>query len=212
MLFGCSSEKNTWTSKSYHNLTAHYNGYYYAYDEISKIESTIQQNNIDDYNRILRLFPTFDSSMSKGYENEIQETVKMASIAIQRHPNSKWVDDAYILVGKARMYSLDWGNAIETFKFVNGKSENPDARHLAIINLIRTFIEHKEYNNAKAAIDYLGKEKLSKTNRKQYYLIKAYFHQVQEDYDNMVRSLTLASPLLKKQYRSGRIYFIVCQV
>jgi tetratricopeptide (TPR) repeat protein len=212
MLFGCSSEKNTWTSKSYHNLTAHYNGYYYAYDEISKIESTIQQNNIDDYNRILRLFPTFDSSMAKGYENEIQETVKMASIAIQRHPNSKWVDDAYILVGKARMYSLDWGNAIETFKFVNGKSENPDARHLAIINLIRTFTEHKEYNNAQAAIDYLGKEKLSKTNRKQFYLIKAYFHQVQEDYDNMVRSLTLASPLLKKPDRSGRIYFIIGQV
>lgn len=212
LLCSCSYEKNTWTSKSYHNLTAHYNGYYYALDEIKKIEGTIQKSNFDDYNRILRLFPTFDSSMAKGYEKEAAEAIKMASIAIQRHPNSKWVDDAYILVGKARMYSLDWGNAIETFKYVNGKSEDPNARHLAIINLIRTFTEHKEYNNAQAAIDYLAKEKLNKKNLKDFYLIKAYFHQVQEDYDNMVRSLTLASPLLKKSDRAGRIYFIIGQV
>ncbi len=209
---GCSSDKNTWTSKSYHNLTAHYNGYYYALDEITKIEASIQKSNVDDYNKILRLFPTFDSSMAKGYDKEAQEAVKMASIAIQRHPNSKWIDDAYILVGKARMYSLDWGNAIETFKYVNGKSKDPHARHSAIINLIRTFTEHKEYNNAQAAIDYLAKEKLNKKNLKEFYLIKAYFHQTQEDYDNMVRSLTSASPLLKKSDRSGRIYFIIGQV
>lgn len=212
ILFGCSSEKNTWTAKSYHNLTAHYNGYYYALDEINKIEASILASNLDDYNRILRLFPSFDSSMAKGYDKEAQEAIKMASIAIQRHPNSKWVDDAYILVGKARMYTLDWGNAIETFKYVNGKSEDPHARHKAIINLIRTFVEHQEFNNAQAAIDYLAKEKLSKTNAKDFYLIKAYFHQTQEDYDNMVRSLTMASPLLKKSDRSGRIYFIIGQV
>lgn len=212
LILGCSSERKNWTSKTYHNLTAHYNGYFYADVEIKKIEDAILAANIDDYNRILRLFPTFDSTLAKSYEKEVEEAIKMASIAIQRHPNSKWVDDAYILVGKARLYSLDWGNAIETFKYVNGKSEDPDARHRAIITLIRTFTEHKEYNNAQAAIDFLLKEKLSKKNLKDLYLEKAYFHQVQEDYDNMVRSLTAASPLLKKSDRSGRVYFIIGQV
>lgn len=212
LILGCSSERNTWTSKTYHNLTAHYNGYFYADVEIKKIEGAILTANIDDYNRILRIFPTFDSSLAKGYEKEVEEAIKMASISIQRHPNSKWVDDAYILVGKARMYSLDWGNAIETFKYVNGKSKDPNTRHRAIITLIRTFTEHKEYNNAQAAIDFLLKEKLSKNNLKDLYLEKAYFHQVQEDYDHMVRSLASASPLLKKGDRSGRIYFILGQV
>jgi len=212
VLLGCSYQRNTWTSKTYHNLTAHYNGYFYAEVEIKKVEEAILTANIDDYNRILRLFPTFDSTLAKGYEKEVEEAIKMASISIQRHPNSKWVDDAYILVGKARLYSLDWGNAIETFKYVNGKSEDPATRHRAIINLIRTFTEHKEYNNAQSAIDFLLKEKLSKKNRKDLYLEMAYFHQVQEDYDKMVRSLTAASPLLKKSDRSGRIYFIIGQV
>lgn len=212
LLAGCSSERNTWTSKTYHNLTAHYNGYFYADVEIKKIEDAIRAANVDDYGRILRLFPTFDSALAKSYEAQVEEAIKMASISIQRHPNSKWVDDAYILVGKARMYSLDWGNAIETFKYVNTKSEDPDARHRAIINLIRTFTEHREYNNAQAAIDYLMKQDLNKRNRKDLLLEKAYFHQVQEDYDNMVRSLTEATPLLKKSDRSGRIFFILGQV
>lgn len=212
LLSGCSSERNTWTSKAYHNLTAHYNGYYYADMEIRKIEDAIREAHIDDYSRILRLFPTFDSTLAKSYEANVEEAIKMASISIQRHPNSKWVDDAYILVGKARLYSLDWGNAIETFKYVNTKSEDPNARHSAIINLIRTFTEHNEYNNAQAAIDYLLKQDLNKRNRKDLFLEMGYFYQVQEDYDNMVRSLTQATPLLKKSDRTGRIFFILGQV
>lgn len=212
LALSCSSERNTWTSKAYHNTTAHFNGYWYANEEIRKIEETIRKSHVDDYNRILRLYPAFDSTMAKGFDKEIQEAIKMASIAIQRHPNSKWVDDAYILVGKARMYSLDWGNAIQTFKHVNTKSKDKDARHSAIISLIRTYIEHKEFNNAKAAIDYLAKVDLSKTNLKKYNLEKAYYFQLMNDHDNMVRSLTAADPLLKKQDRRGRIYFIIAQV
>jgi tetratricopeptide (TPR) repeat protein len=208
----CSSEKNTWTSKAYHNTTAHFNGYFYANEEIKKIESTIAGSQVDDYNRILRLFPTFDTALAKGYDKEVQEAVKMASLAIQRHPNSKWVDDAYILVGKARHYSMDWGNAIQTYKHVNTKSKDKDARHLAIINLIRTYTEHKEYNNAKAAIDFLEKAKMNRVNKKKFNLEKAYYYQMVNDLDKMVRSLTIADPLLKRNDSRGRIYFIVGQV
>lgn len=212
LLLACSPELNTWTSKAYHNTTAYFNGYYYANEEISKVEDVILKNHTDDYNRILRLFPSFDSALAKSFEAEIEETIKMASIAIQRHPNSKWVDDAYILVGKARMYNLDWGNAIETFKYVNTHSDDRNAKHLAIINLTRTYIEHREMNNALAAIDYLGKAKLNKSNKKKFLLEKAYYYQLQEDYDNMVRSLTAVDHLLKKRDRRGRIYFIIGQV
>lgn len=212
LLNHCSSERNTVTSKLYHNTTAHYNGYFYAKEEIKKIEKTIWSGQIDDYNKILRLYPALDSSQAKGYDKEIQETVKMASLAIQRHPNSKWVDDCYLLVGKARLYSLDWGNAIQTFKFVNTKSKAPESRQAAIINLVRTFTEHKEYNNAQAAIDFVQKEEMDKTNRKNLLLEKAYFYQMQGDFDNMIRNLSEAAPLLKKRDKPGRIYFIIGQV
>lgn len=212
LFLSCSPERNTWTSKAYHNTTAHFNGYYYALAEIEKVEDVILTSHTDDYNRILRLYPTFDSTLAKGFEKEVEEAVKMASVAVERHSNSKWVDDAYILIGKARMYSLDWGNAIQTFKYVNTHSKDKDAKHMAIINLIRTYVEHKEMNNALAAIDYLEKANLSKTNKKKFFLEKAYYHQLLENYDQMVRNLTAADRLLKKKDRRGRIYFIIGQV
>lgn len=210
--WACSSESTGWTSQAYHNTTAHYNGYYYAREEVRKIEETLWSSLNDDYGRILRLYPRVDSSLAQGYDKEVQEAIKMASIAIQRHPNSKWVDDAYILVGKARLYSLDWGNAIQTLKFVNTKSKDTHARHQAIIQLVRTFTEHREYNSGQAAIDFVEKEKLNKANQKSLLLQKAYFYQEQGDYDNVVRNLTQVAPLLTRKDRPGRIYFIIGQV
>lgn len=208
----CSSERNTWTSKAYHNATAHYNGYFYAKEEIREIENTLWESLTDDYNKILRLYPKLDTAVASGYDEQVQEAIKMASIAIQRHPNSKWVDDCYILVAKARLYSLDWGNAIQTLKYVNSKSKDANAKHEAIIQLVRTFTEYKEFNNGQAAIDFVEKEKLTKANRKKLLIEKAYFYQEQEDYDRMVRNLTEVAPLLKKRDKPGRIYFIIGQV
>lgn len=212
VLAGCSSQSNTTTSKAFHNTTAHFNGYWYAKEEITKIEKDNLKAHVDDYNDILLLYPPLDSTRAKGYDKEIQEAIKMASLAIQRHPNSKWVDDSYILVGKARLLSLDWGNAIQTFKFVNTKSKDPHARHEAIIQLARTFTEHGEYNNAIAAFDFLEKEPLNKINQKNFYLQRAHYYQRRENYDYMVRNLTKAIPLLKKKDRRGRVYFIIGQV
>lgn len=212
VLSACSPHSNSWTSKLYHNTTAHFNGYYYANQEIRAIEKAILANHVDDYNRILRLYPTFDSTLAESYQNEAEEAIKMASIAIERHPNSKWVDDAYMLVGKARLYTVDWGNAIQTFKYINTRSKDRNTKHLAIINLIRTYTEHGEFSNARAAIDYLEKAKLSRANHKAFLLEKAYFHQLTGDYDRMVRNLTAADNLLKKRDRKGRIYFIIGQV
>lgn len=212
IFLSCSPE--TWTGQAFHNTTAHYNGYFYAREEISRIEKIIRQNHQDDYNQILWLFPRLDSLKAKAYDKEIQEAVKMASISIQRHPGSKWMDDAYLLVGKARLYSFDWGNAVQTFKYVNNPKVTKDInmRHAALIWLLRTYTEHKEYNNAEAVIDYLLKEKLNRTNRKNFLLNKAYYHQVRNNYDGMIRALSEAEPLLSRKDRPGRIYFIMGQV
>ncbi|HZI24784.1 MAG TPA: tetratricopeptide repeat protein, partial [Chryseolinea sp.] len=180
--------------------------------EVRKIENTLWESLIDDYNKILRLYPELDTALAKSYDKEVQEAIKMASIAIQRHPNSKWVDDCYILVAKARLYSMDWGNAVQTLKWVNSKSKDPNAKHKAIIQLIRTFTEHEEFNNGQAAIDFVEKEKLTRSNRKNLLIEKAYFYQEQEDYDRMVRNLSEVAPLLKKKDKPGRIYFIIGQV
>lgn len=212
LLDGCSAERKNILSKTYHNTTARYNAYFYAKKRIKEIEAILKENIDNDYNRILRIYPEIDSTLATTYQDKIDDCIKKASIAIQRHKNSKWVDDSYIFIGMARLYSLDYVNAIETFKFVNTESEDDNARHEALIRLLRTFVDYQEFENAVAVEDYIKKEKLNKQNQKLLYLNQAHHYQVKEDFDKMVANLVLAAPLLKRKDGKGRIYFIIGQI
>jgi tetratricopeptide (TPR) repeat protein len=212
-LAGCSLEQTTVTSNFYHNLTAHYNGYYYAREKAVEVEKVILKSLDDDPTQILRLYPQLDTVLAKSYKKDTEEIIKMASISIQRHPNSKWVDNNYVMVGLARLFACDYQNAILTFKFVNTKSPSYDTRHTALIYLIRTFVEQGDMERAEEVFRFLEKEKLlSKQNAKKLYLEKAYFYQIKNDYNKMVQNLSLADSLLTRQDRKGRIYFIIGQV
>jgi len=212
VLVSCGVEQTSVTSNIFHNTTAHFNGYFYAKEKAAEVEKTILKSLDDDHNLILRLYPKLDTVLAKSYQKETEEIIKMASISIQRHPNSKWVFENYILVGRARMYDCEFVDAIQTLKFVNTKSNNSNLRHQALIYLVRTFTEHEEYDKAEEAFLFLEKENLNRINRKNLFLEKAYYYQVRNDYDKMVRNLTKADSLLTKTDRKARIYFIIGQV
>ncbi len=211
LISGCSSEKNTTLSKSFHNLASHYNAYYYARENIRQVEYKIDESLKNDYDEILPILSPFDSILGKSYQEEIDETIKMASIGIQRHPGSRWVDDSYLLIGLARMYSSDFVNAITTFKYINTKSENTNTRHRSLIYLLRAFTEYKEYNNAISVIDYLNKQELNQENKKLFYIYTAYYHQVRGDLDKMLTSMVNAAPILSRNDGRGKFYFILGQ-
>lgn len=200
------------TSNFFHNVTARYNGYYYANFHATEVQKQIQKSLDDDHNQILRLYPKLDTVLAKSYKKDTDEIIKMASISIQRHPNSKWVDNNYVKVGLARLYACDFQNAILTFKFVNTKSRDLNLRHEALLYLVRTFTEMGDYDRAEEAFHFLEKEKLAKVNAKNLFLEKAYYYQVRGDYNNMVNNLSKADTLLSRKDRKGRIYFIVGQV
>jgi tetratricopeptide (TPR) repeat protein len=211
MLHACSSESTGPLSKAFHNTTAHYNSYFIGLERIKEVEESIWKALKPDYNHILKIYPPLDSTMAVTYKAELEDCIKKASIVIQYHKNSKWVDDSYNLIGQARMYGYDFPNAITTFKYVNTKGEDVNAKHWAIVNLMRTFIENGELANANEASDYLESEILNKNNLKHLYLTRAYYYQVIDDKDKMVRNLVLSDPLLSRNERA-RYYFIIGQV
>ena len=159
-------------NSGYHDLTAHYNGYFIAREKIQEIETGIFNKYQWNYNRTLPIFAPFDTTDSKSLAATLLDCIEKASIAIQRHPESKWQDDAYILVGKARLYGSEFPEAIETFKWINKFGENKDIQHFALSQLIRTFCEAYEFKNAQAVISYLENEKISNENLLLYFLNK----------------------------------------
>lgn len=211
ILVGCSPYKNNPLSNSFHDLTAHYNAYFIANERINEIEKNIFDGQQWNYNKVLPIYAQFDTTTSASLKTQIEDCIQKASIAIQRHPNSKWEDDSYILVGKARHYASEFPDAIETYKYVNTHSEDDNARHYALTELIRSFTEFNEYKNAVAVTDYLAKEELSKENEKRMHLNTAYLYQKKGDHSKMVGSLVKAEELLNTSDKA-RINFIIGQV
>lgn len=210
-LAACSPYKNNPLSGSFHNLTAHYNAYFIANERINEVEKTIFDGQQWNYNKVLPIYPQFDTTTSASLKIQIEDCIQKASIAIQRHPNSKWEDDSYILVGKARHYASEFPDAIETYKYVNTHSEDDNARHYALTELIRSFTEFNEYKNAVAVTDFLSKEELSKGNQRRMHLNSAYLYQKKGDKSKMVGSLVKAEELVNS-FDKARINFIIGQV
>jgi tetratricopeptide (TPR) repeat protein len=212
LVAACSQHSNGVVSKAYHNTTAHYNAYFLAKQKLEEVEHNLFVNRKDDYNQLLDVVAPVDTNIANTIRKETDYSIEKASLAIQRHKNSKWLDDSYLLVGKARIYQADFPNAIETFKFVNSESKDKDAHHLALTGLLRAFTEQKDYNYARAVIERAKKEKLSKQTLAEFYLVRGQFHKQQQEYDQMLAVLKQASKLMHKGEKRARVNFIIAQL
>lgn len=212
LLSACSSSNSGFVGHAYHNVTAKYNAYFIAREELNEVYAELEEAYEPNFNKTLLVFAPIDTNIVKADSAIIADVIKKASIAIQRHEVSKWVDDSYILVGKARLVSQAFEESIETFKYVNVNSEQKQTQYNALINLIRTFIEYKEYNNAQAVIDYLSRKKLDKQNRIQFYLHAANFAQRTNDPSNLIKYLNAATEIMPGSQEKVRMHFILGQL
>ncbi len=212
MLAGCSVERKNPLSKAYHNTTAHYNGYFLAREKLKAIEAGIQSKVVYDYNQVLPIFPPLDSATAKANATDLEDVVKKASFPIQWHKNSKWIDDSYVLIGKVRYYQLNFGDAAKTFRYVNSSSKDPDARHEALVWLMRTFLVTEELDNALAVSEYLKKERLNKENARELYLARAQYAYLQSDTASMIENLRLSLPNFEEKDALARTRFSLARL
>jgi tetratricopeptide (TPR) repeat protein len=208
----CSPENSGVVGYSYHNITAKYNAYFIANEKLDEVLLEIEVAHKNNFNRVLKVKAPIDTTIANANEEKLEDVIKKASIAIQRHKVSKWVDDSYILVGITRMLNQEYEESIETLKYVNVNSENEQTRHEALTYLIRTFTEYGELNNALAVIDYLNRQKLSNTNKRRLYLQAAHYYQITNDPNNLIKYLSAAIELMKNGPDKAKNHFILGQL
>ncbi|MFD2513205.1 tetratricopeptide repeat protein [Pontibacter locisalis] len=212
LLIACSAERNNPVSKTYHNTTARYNGYFLAKEKMSVVEAGLQAQMQYDYNQVLPVYPTLDSSASKAFTADLEDVLKKASYPIQYHKNSKWVDNSYILVGKANYYQMKFAEAARTFKYVNSTSKNSDDRHEALVWLMRTFIKMGEMDNALQVSELLRKERLNRDNARELYLARAHYYSLLQDTTAVISNLDLSLPNFKEKDDQSRARFMLAQL
>jgi len=213
LLVACSSERNTFTNRLYHNTTARYNAYYLGLEKLTEVENAIKASHEEDYSEPLPVFYPIDSAVIDQNEDLLKDAYSMASKAIDWHKISKWVDDSYFLIGKIQHMRADFDDAINTFKFLNVNSKDDNVRHLALTQLLRAFIDLRKFDDAAFVIDYLSKESgISKENKQYLYLTLAYYYEVRGERDGIISALDKAVDLTHDPKEKSRINFLLGQL
>lgn len=213
LVISCSSQKNTFTNRLYHNTTARFNAYYFAKEKILEFEKGIEDAYREDFSQVLPVFYPIDSAAVESKEDLLDEAREMASKAIDWHRISKWVDPSYFLIGKIDYYKGEFDEAQNTFKYLNVNSKQANVRHLALIQLLRSFIDLERFDDAAYVIDYLSKEnRISRENKQYLYKTLAYYYETRGEQDMIVPSLYKALEFTDDKQESSRLNFILGQL
>ncbi len=167
----------------------------------------------DNFNDLIFLYPKIDTNQTKAQKTNFDFIVKRASLPIQQHPTSKWVDYCYLLIGRTRLYQGDFQNAINTFRYVNTESTNPDARHKALNWLMRAFIENEDWNSVEYVANFMSQEPMiSIENARDFYLNFAHFYRIRKQYAQAIAYLEKALPDVKNRELRRRCWFLLAQL
>lgn len=212
LLGSCSVERNNPLSKTYHNTTARYNGYFLAREKMRAVQEGLQQQTVYDYNQVLPIYPAIDSVTAKAIAADLEDVIKKASFPIQWHKNSKWIDDSYVLIGQAQYYQLNFAEAAKTFKYANSTGKDKDAQHEALVWLMRSFIKLDLMDDVQAVSEYLRKERLSRDNARALYMARAQYNTILGDTAAVIENLALALPNFEEKDALKRARFTLAQL
>lgn len=209
----CSSERNTFTNRTFHNVTAHYNAYYLADVKLNEVMAEVKANYKEDFTQVLPVFIPIDSATIQSNQEKLQSSRELASKAVEWHKISKWVDDSYFILGEIDYVQSHFDDAQNTFKYVNVNSKNKDLRHHTLITLLRLYVDLQEVEKANFTIDYLSKESgINDENRYDLYRTLAYYYEKRGDKNGVIGALDKAVDYASDKKEKSRLYFILAQL
>ena len=162
LLSGCSTKKNTFTRRAIHNLTSHYNVYWNGQHILEEGDAQLKTTAKDDYTKILRVYNYGSKTEAMALNPKMDRALQKTSICVQKHSMKfngkervKWIDDAYLVMGKAHFYKQDYIPAKRTFDFVGTEFNYNDIALVAHLWLVKTYIQTEQYSKAIATIELL---------------------------------------------------------
>ena len=85
MLMGCSTQKNTWKTRSFHAFTTRYNVYFNGHQAYLKGEKALNNAHKDDFTKPISLYRISDVGEKAGGGSDFDLAIEKSKIAIKAH-------------------------------------------------------------------------------------------------------------------------------
>ncbi len=219
----CSTKKNTFTRRAYHNLTSHYNVYWNGMDNLRQGAKEFESGLKDNYSLVLPVYYFGDKASASKMSQFADVSIKKASKAINKHSMIfnrkeyvKWIDDAWFLIGKSYFYKQDYPMARRTFEFVVKTYNQNEIKYDAMLWLALSNIQLGDFNRAEPLLDML-QSKIRQGEAPEKYetelnLIYGQFYILQKNYTSAVPFLEHVLELKPGTNLRTRCMFILGQI
>ena len=238
LLSSCSTQKNTWSSRSYHQTKVKYNILYNgntAYEEGLK---AIRDANEDDYSHVLSLYPVSNHKAAEAAASQMDKTIEKCRKCIKLHsikakpkrdpkkandPQYKlWLQSeefnknmsmAWIRLGEAEFHKGDFLGAVSTMNYVIRHYEN-DADMIAQCQLwiARAYAEMGWQYEAEDMLNRVQVDALSKRHARLYSAAKADVLLHGKQYHAAIPFVKIAIPYEKRTVYRPRFAYVLGQL
>ena len=223
-LIACSTKRNTWLSRNSHALSTKDNILYNGGIALDKGIVEVKQQNIDNFWEILPVerMQISDKSMVPGQTKNanFEKAETKATKAIQKHSmniggseKNPQMDEAYLMLGKARYYDQRFVPALDAFNYVLNKSPKSDKIYIVKIWREKT---NMRLDNDALAVNNLRKLLKERKFKDQTFadanatLAQAFIN-LQEK-DSAVAKLKIAKEFTKSKEEVSRYNYILGQL
>jgi tetratricopeptide (TPR) repeat protein len=245
LLYACSTKKNTVINRTFHSITSKYNTLFNGNEALKAGLKQINDTYKDDYWNQLPIEPIkFEETEvkapvfkgggpSSGFEEEEKtseattfdkaeekavKAIQLHSMNIYGRERNDQIDDAYLLLGKARYYSQRFVPAIEAFNYVI--ANYPYASLIGETKIwrakanIRMDNEEFAIESLKLLVDIKEKEENQLTDKikEQAHTALAMAYVKTDSIQKVIEHLTKATATLNNKEQSARNLFILGQI
>ena len=225
MLFNaCSTKKDALINRKWHALNTKYNTLYNGNIAFEEGRNTLNDNYQDDYFEILpveRLQVSGEIKLDSEDNNpNFLKAEEKATKAIQRHSmdikdeeRNPEIDEAFLLLGKARYFDERYIPALESFNYILNKYSESDKLNEA--NIWREKVNIRLENEDLAIKNLKRLMKFEQLKDQEYADARAMMAQAFINLnapDTAVQNLKIASHYTKKNPEKGRYYYIIGQL
>ncbi|WP_406685348.1 hypothetical protein N1F78_06385 [Seonamhaeicola sp. MEBiC1930] len=224
LIVSCSRKKDNFVSRNYHAITAEYNALYNGYNALEQGRSSLNQGYFDDYWNVLPIerMQISDEVILPGQSKneDFAQAEEKAVKAIQKHSmnidgkeENPQMDEAYLLLGKARYFDQRFIPALEALNYILYKYPASDKINQAKVWREKTNIrlDNNELaiTNLKRLLKYenLVNQDLADATSM---LAQAYINT--KSIDSAITQLEIASNATRSNDERGRYRFIQGQL
>jgi tetratricopeptide (TPR) repeat protein len=136
------------------NLTARYNILYNARELIKESEQNIQLAYTDNYDVLITSFKEPNEQLSTPEVKKLDDVILKANTIINDKSESRYVDDAYLVIAKANFLKSNFFNATEFFNYIYlSYPRQPELRQIALAYKARGLMNSDRFAEAKETLD-----------------------------------------------------------